>query len=218
MTTLSNSPRLLKGAIVAIDLPNPAPNLIVFQYNPDTMTRRLEPRTTGGSDSSDRSEPLRLTGPPKETITLSIEVDATDQLERVDPVTVAAGIYPTLAALETLIYPKSARITANDALALVGNIEIIPPEAPFTLFVWGPQRVLPVRITSFSITEEAFDQLLNPTQAKIELSLQVLSYMDFKQTHPGSTIFMAHHVMKEALAFMNAGSNVQSTGASLKVF
>lgn len=217
MTTLSNSPRLLKGAIVAIDLPNPTPRLIIFQYNPDTMTRRLEPRTTGG-DSSDRGEPLRLTGPPKETITLTIEVDATDQLERADPLAVMAGTHPTLAALETLIYPKSASVTANAALAQAGNIEIIPPEAPFTLFVWGPQRVLPVRITSFSITEEAFDALLNPTQAKIELSLQVLSYMDFKQTHPGSTIFMTHQIMKEAMASLNVSANVQSTGAALKVF
>jgi hypothetical protein len=218
MTTLTNSPRLLKGAIVAIDLPNPSPKLIVFQYNPDTMTRRLEPRTTSGGDSSDRAEPLRLTGPPKETITLSIEIDVTDQLERGEPLAVASGIYPTLAALETLLYPKSATVTANTALAQAGNIEIIPPEAPLTLLVWGPQRVLPVRITSFSITEEAFDPLLNPTQAKVELSLQVLSYMDFKQTHPGSTLFMAHQIMKEAMAALNVSANAQSTGAALKLF
>ena len=80
MTTSVNSSRLMKGALVGVDAMNPLASVVVFQYNPDTMTRRLEARSTGGGDTSDRSEAFRLTGPPKETITLNIEVDATDQL------------------------------------------------------------------------------------------------------------------------------------------
>src|SRR5215216_2161071 len=149
MTSFPGSPRLFKGAIIGLDPVNPLASVIVFQYNPDTLTRRLDARSTGGGDTNDRSEAFRLTGPPKETITLSMEVDAADQLEAVNPLAVAFGVYPALSALEMLLYPKSATVIANTALAQAGNLEIIPPEAPMTLFVWGAQRVLPVRLTSF---------------------------------------------------------------------
>src|SRR5215510_14436341 len=130
MTTFPGSPRLLKGAIVGLDPTNPLASVVVFQYNPDTMTRRLEARSTGGGDGGDRSEAFRLTGPPKETITLGIEVDATDQLEQANPTAVTMGVYPTLSALEMLLYPKSNNVIADAILAQLGNIEIIPPEAP----------------------------------------------------------------------------------------
>ncbi len=217
MTTFPNSPRLLKGAIVAVDKANPLATVIVFQYNPDTMTRRLEARTSGGGDGADRSEAFRLTGPPKETITISIEIDATDQLERADPVTVAAGLNPTLAALEMMFYPKSAVVLENIALANGGSLVITPPEAPMTLFVWGQQRVLPVRITSFSITEEAFDTLLNPTQAKVELSMNVLSYHDLQTSHPGFSLFVAYQIARETMATRHSNNNVQNLGVSLNL-
>jgi hypothetical protein len=216
MTTFPGSPRLLKGAIIGLDLANPLASIVVFQYNPDTLTRRLEPRTMGGTEG-DKSEALRLTGPPKETITVSIEVDAADQLETANPVTVASGVNPPLAALEMLLYPKSATVLTNAALAQIGNIEIIPPEAPMTLFVWGPSRVLPVRITSFSITEEAFDTALNPIRAKVELTLYVLSYSDLKVTNPGYNLFMAYQIAKEVMATMNTSGSIQNTGASLNL-
>ena len=219
MSTFPGTPRLLKGAIVGLDKNNPLASIIVFQYNPDTMTRRLEARASGGNDNSDRSEALRLTGPPKESITISVEVDATDQLERVNPITVASGVGPPLAALEMLLYPKSSVVVANLAAAQAGIIEIIPPEAPVTLFVWGAARVLPVRITSFSITEEAFDTLLNPTRAKVDLTLQVLSYYDLKTSNPGFSLFMAYQIAKEIMATTNTGNNnIQNIGASLKLF
>src|SRR5205809_3350439 len=85
MSAFPGSPRLLKGAIIGLDPLNPLASVVVFQYNPDTMTRRLEARSTGGGEGSDRSEAFRLTGPPKETFTLSIEVDAADQLEQANP-------------------------------------------------------------------------------------------------------------------------------------
>src|ERR1044071_6105251 len=193
MTTFPGSPRLLKGAIIGADQANPLASVIVFQYNPDTMTRRLEARTSSG-ESSDRSEALRLTSAPKETITLSIEVDATDQLEKAEPVAVVSGVNPTLSALEMLLYPKSADVISNLSQANNGFLEIIPVEAPLTLFVWGQKRVLPVRITSFNITEEAFDTLLNPMRAKIDLTLQVLIYYDLKITRPGFSLFMAYQI------------------------
>ncbi len=218
MSTFPGSPRLLKGAIIGLDPANPLASVIVFQYNPDSLTRRLDARSTGGGDNADRSEAFRLTGPPKETITLAVEIDAADQLEQANPIAITTGIYPTLSALEMLLYPKSALVIANTALAQVGNIEIIPPEAPLTLFVWGPQRVLPVRLTSFSITEEAHDTQLNPIRAKVDLSLYVLSYIDLKLTNPGYMLFLAHQIAKEIMATSNVFNSVQNIGASLKLF
>lgn len=215
MSAFPGSPRLLKGALVGIDTLVPIPNVVVFQYNPDTMSRRLEPRAV--SAEGDRGEAFRLTGSPKETITLTVEIDATDQLEQSDPLATTVGIYPTLAALEILLYPKSATVVANDILSLIGTIEVIPVEAPMTLFVWGPQRILPVRLTSMNITEEAHDPLLNPIRAKVELSLSVLSYQDLSITNPAYTLFLAHHVVKEVMAATNIFNSAQSIGSGLNL-
>ena len=215
MSTFPGSPRLLKGALVGVDLFNPLASVVVFQYNPDTMTRRLEPRAASGD--GDRGEAFRLTGPPKETITLSVEIDATDQLETAQPLAVTLGVNPTLAALEMMLYPKSLAVILNTALSAVGTVEVLPIEAPMTLFVWGPTRVLPVRLTSLSVTEEAFDTLLNPIRAKAELSLTVLSYHDLKLTNPGHALFLAHQITKEIMATTNIFNAVQNVGAGLKL-
>ena len=216
MSAFPNSPRLLKGALIGVDPLNPLGSVVVFQYNPDTMTRKIDPRAV--TAEGDRGEAFRLTGAPKETITLSIEIDATDQLEQANPLAIASGIYPTLAALEIMVYPKSAIVIANTLLSLIGTIEVIPAESPMTLFVWGPQRVLPVRITSLSITEEAHDQLLNPIRAKVELSLTVLSYQDLPLLSAGRVLFLAHHIVKEVMAATNLFSNIQNAGEGLKLF
>ncbi len=207
MGTLSSSPRLMKGAIVGIDILNPLASIIIFQYNPDTMTRTLTPQTAGGQ-GADRSEALRLKGAPQEAITLSVEIDATDQLADGNPIAGTMGIYPQLAALEMLIYPKSALVIANTILLAAGTIEIIPPAAPLTLFIWGPQRILPVRLTTFSITEEAYDPLLNPIRARVQLGMRVLSYNDLPVTHPGYSLFLAHQIMKEVMAVVGSAGNV----------
>lgn len=216
MTAVPISPRLLKGALIGVDLFNPLASIIVFQYNPDTMTRRLEPRSMTGADG-DRGEAYRLSGPPKETITLSVEIDATDQLADANPIAVASGIGPSLAALEMLLYPKSGLVVANTILSAVGGIEIMPTAGPMVLFVWGPTRVLPVRVGAMTITEEAYDTLLNPTRAKVELTLNVMSYNDLKITSPGNALFMVHQITKEALATANIFSSAQNLGTALKL-
>ncbi len=218
MTTFPGSPRLLKGAIVGVDPFNPLASVIVFQYNPDTMTRTLQAQTAGG-EGGDRSEALRLKGAPIENIKLDVEIDATDQLEKAEDPAVSMGIYPQLSALEMLLYPKSALVIANTILLAVGTIEIIPPEAPFTLFIWGPKRVLPVRLTEFSITEEAYDTSLNPIRAKASLGLRVLSYNDLPVTHPGYGMFLAHQIVKEAMAVVGSVNNLDAViGGNLKLF
>lgn len=217
MTGLAASPRLIKGALIGVDLFNPLASIVVFQYNPDTMTRRLEPRGISGSAGSDRGEAFRLAGPPKETITVSIEIDAADQLAENNPIAIAAGITPTLAALEMLVYPKTAMVVANAALGAAGIVEILPIDGPTTLFVWGPTRVLPVRVSALTITEEAYDTLLNPIRAKVELTLNVLSYQDLSLTSAGNALFMVHQVTKEVLAVTNLFASVQNIGAGLKL-
>jgi hypothetical protein len=206
MSGFPGSPRLFKGAIIGLDPFNPLASVVVFQYNPDTLTRSLVAQTTGGD--ADRGEALRLKGPPEETITLKVEIDAADQLEQAQVVATTMGIYPVLASLEMLIYPKSIPTIANEALAAAGVVEVVPPEAPLTLFVWGVKRVLPVRLTTFSITEEAFDPNLNPIRASVNLGLRVLTYHDLGLLSAGGALFMAHQIVKEVMATINGVSTI----------
>jgi hypothetical protein len=217
MTSSPMAPRMLRGALIGLDPMNPVASVIAFQYNPDTMTRRLEARTAGGgSGEGDRTEALRLSGPPRETITLSVEVDAADLPG--GSLQALLGVYPPLSALEMLLYPKTASVVANIALAMAGTLEIIAPEQPLTLFVWGPARVLPVRVQNMSITEEAYDTLLNPTRAKVDLSMDVLSYHDLRVTNAGHALFLVHQVTKEVLASSNLLGSAANVGTSLRLF
>jgi hypothetical protein len=218
MTGLTRSPRTARGAIVGVDPANPLASVVAFQYNPDEVTRTLQARSaSGGSGTSDgaRNEALRLTGAPLETITLTVEIDATDQLETGDPLATALGIYPQLSSLEMLLYPKSAVVIANAALAAAGSIELVATEAPLTLLIWGVKRVVPVRLTQFSITEQAYDPDLNPIRARVQLGLRVLSYNDLTITNPGYHLFLAHQITKEVMATLGSAAALATTGASI---
>ena len=215
MTTFPNSPRLLKGAIVGVDIFNPLASVILFQYNPETLTRSLTARTPERDwwKPVDRSEAMRLAGPPEETIQLEIEIDAADQLEQAEDTATTVGVHPTLASLEMLLYPKASAMITNDALLRAGIKEVAAPKAPLTLFVWGLKRVLPVRITGFSITEQAFDPRLNPIRASVSLSMTVLSYQDLGVSSVGGALFMAHQVAKETMATLGGLGNIASSAS-----
>lgn len=217
MSGFSHSPRLTKGAIVSLDIFRPVPQVIIFQYNPDSLTRSLQPRT---SSDGNNSETFRLTGPPIETISLDVELDATDQLEKPDQNknAVTMGIYPQLSALEMILYPKSSLVIANTVLAALGGLEITSPEGPFTIFIWGAKRVVPVRLTEFNITEEAYDTNLNPIRAKVSLRLHVLSYTDFELTHPGYAMFLTHQIVKETMAAIGSINSLSAIGGGGKLF
>lgn len=201
MSSFPGSPRLLRGGLVQVD-PESGSVLgtIALQFNPDTLTRTLQVQATG--ETGDRSQALRLRGAAVETIKLEAEIDATDTLDDPDgnPDLVRLGIHPQLAALEALVHPRADDLQANDALAGAGVLEVLPLEAPLTLFVWSRQRVVPVRVTDLSVTEEAFDAALNPIRAKVSISLRVLSVDDLGFDHRGGTLFMAYLRNKEALA------------------
>ena len=216
MTSFPGSPKLLKGAIVGVDLFNPLASVIFFQYNPETLTRSLTARTPEHDwrQPTAQTEQMRLAGPPEETIQLEIAIDAADQLEEADLSATKLGIYPALASLEMLLYPKALAMITNNALLKGGIKEVSAPKAPLTLFVWGYKRVLPVRISGFSITEQAFDPGLNPIRASVSLSMTVLNYQDLGLLTPGGSLFMAHQVAKEAMATLNSVSNAASVSVS----
>ncbi len=209
-------PRLLRGGLVQL---NPASgaivDVIVFQYNPDTVTRTLQPRAMT-AEPGDRLEVLRLTGPAHETITLEAELDATEQSGLpTDPASAAIaenGLLPALASLEALITPSADQLLATDALFDQGTLEIAPVQAPLIVLVWGSKRLVPVLVASLSITEEAFDPQLRPIRAKVSLELHVLTTTDLPSTHPGFTLYVGYRRTAEALAALVAGTDVRPLG------
>lgn len=204
MSAFPGSPRVLKGGIVLLDpdrftvLPN---GIIVLQYNPDTLTRSL--KVKGADEGGDRSEALRLTGPPVETFKLEAEIDATDQLEVADANAMKFGIFPQISALETLVYPTSQTLQTNFNLAHKGTLEIMPMQSPLSLFVWSVNRIVPVRITDLSVTEEAFDPALNPLRAKVSIGMRVLSIDDLNFSDKSGSLYMTYQQQKETLAKLN---------------
>ncbi|MGD1992203.1 MAG: hypothetical protein PVI59_03310 [Anaerolineae bacterium] len=214
MTTFPRSPRLLKGGLVLLEAETGVvKRVIVLQYNPETLTRTLQVQSAGG-EGDDRSEVLRLKGPPVETIKLEAEIDVADQLEspnQRDTIN-TYGILPQLAALEMIIYPQSAELIANSQLADSGTLEIAPMQAPLTLFVWSKNRVLPVRLTEFSVTEEAFDPNLNPLRAKISLGMRVLTVDDLGFDHRGGSLFLVYHQLLESLVGTSSSGTLGDLG------
>ena len=210
MSTFPNSPRLLRGGIALVGT-SPI-RIIGLQYNPDTITRSLQ--VQGASEGGDRSEALRLKGPPIETIKIEAEMDATDQLEFPDqnPNAAKLGLHPQIAALETIVYPTSDQLLFNNTLAGFGTLEIVPMESFLTLFIWSKNKIVPVRITDLSITEEAFDAALNPIRAKVSLGMRVLSVTDLGFQHKGGSLYMAYQLRKEQLAKLSSSGNFGSLG------
>lgn len=195
-----STPRIIKGAIALLD---PATGtvlrIVALQYNPDTLTRSLQIKGAG-EESGDHIEALRLKGPPVETIKLECDIDAADLLEAGDTEVTQVGLHAALAALETIIYPTSVQLISNNGQASAGSIEITPIQAPLTVFVFGRGRIVPVRITELSVTEEAFDVALNPIRAKISLTLKVLSVDDLGFDAAGGGLFLTYLQSKEQLA------------------
>jgi len=213
MTTFPGAPRLLKGGLVFVDPDSGAVQRVVaLQYNPSSLKRTLTAQTP--EEEADRSQALRLLGPPKETYKLEAVVDAADQLERPreNPSTTASGIAPHLAAIESTLYPPSSRLIENNRLASSGVLEIAPVQAPLSLFVWSKNRVMPVRITTYSVTEEAFDPNLNPLRARITLSFRVLTTGDLGFDHRGGSLHLAYHQHVERLSAEAQGGALSELG------
>jgi hypothetical protein len=213
-------PRLLKGvlAVYPTHTPGSQPSrVIAFQYNPDTMKRTLAHRAVpappggagAGATGAAKEDVLRVAGPPVETITMTVDLHASEQLE--DPATNPAvaehGLHPALATLELLMYPPAAGVQKILEQAQRGEVQVSPDSLPLVLLVWGPSRVVPVKLTSFSVSEEAFDTRLNPISAKVELAMQVLTYVEFTASSVGRDAYIAYQLAKEALGAVGQLSN-----------
>jgi hypothetical protein len=217
MSSFPGSPKLLKGGLVVL-APGGATarRVISLQYNPDSLSRSYQIQGVGGEGGGERAQPFRFKGAAIESIKLEAEIDATDALESPErnPAAAEVGIAPQLAALEALVNPSTTELLGIDADARGGTLEILPPEAPLVIFVWGRGRIAPVRVTDYSVTEEAFDPDLNPIRAKVSLGLRVLNVDDLGYAHRGGTLFLTYLRSREALAARIPGATLQALGLS----
>jgi len=247
-TGYSRSPKLLKGALVEFSerFIGPIPNVIIFQYNPEAMTRTLEvwSQATGeeSAASNDTSHTAQPFDPP-ESFTLALELDAADALEQPEshPVAVISGVADRIAAMEMLLYPQTdsllggllgsitgslsvgasigggSGISAGIGGAAGGGVQPVPRgTVPVVLFVWGPGRIVPVRLTSFSVEEQAYSPLLYPLRAKVSIGLKILTPRDFPACNRklsedlAITAFKFTRKQKEVLAAANMANSVES--------
>jgi hypothetical protein len=209
------SPRLIKGGIVTMDPDTSVvQGVIALQYNPETVSRTLQIQAVGGEPHGSTVDVLRLRGPAIETIKVDIELNATDQLEFPNqyPLAVQYGLQPQISQLEMLVNPTVETLLADDQMASAGTLEIIPLEQPLTLFVWSAMRVVPVRLTEFTISEEMFDTNLNPIRAKISLGMRVLNVDDLGFDHPGGRMYLTYLTNKETLASQVANVAITTLG------
>ncbi len=250
-TGYSRSPKLLKGALIEFSerFIGPIPNVIVFQYNPETMTRSLEVWNQSGSGASGRESSsgnnTSLTAQPfdpPETFTLALELDAADALENPDshPVAFISGVADRIAAMEMLLYPQGDSLLGGLLGSITGSLSVgasvgsgsgigggansIPGGAqpvprgtvPVVLFAWGPGRIVPVRLTSFSVEEQAYSPMLYPIRAKVSIGLKILTPKDFPLTNRKLSEDMAimafkfTRKQKEVLAAANMANSVES--------
>lgn len=193
------SPRIAHGGFVTVDPQSLQPaRIIPFQYNPETLSRTLS-LTASASTAPGSTGPSGITGAgslgvglgpigvlgqilgtaagqtptapatiPAQLLTFSLFLDATDQLQFPDqnPLAVRYGVYLLLSAIEALLYPP---LSSPDSL---------------TLFVWGSNRILPVRLLQLQILEQMFDPSLNPIHVEIQVTLLARTDSDFPKNSP----------------------------------
>lgn len=225
--------KYLRGALIEFTetFPLPIPNVIIFQYNPETMTHGWTPATTNPGTPGAASNPLAITGQPQETFSFTLAMDATDMIADGDAVetalATASGVYTRLAALEMLLFPTAppgggliGSVTA--ALGLTGGSSSNPTQQvpaaqlPTVLFVWGPGRIVPVRVTALSITEKLYDAvLLNPTHVEAQVTLRVLTQQELKYVDGplgslANTAYGYSQGLRQALALANLANAAES--------
>lgn len=213
----------LKGAFINLGagLLGALPNIIVFQFNPDRVTRTPKlvrpPAPATGAGTTDATQ---QPGQPGESIGFTLRMDATDQLASANPIAATSGILSTLSALELLMVPKSSLVIDLFKLAGGNKPHRHPPEkVPTVLFFWGPLRILPVSVTSLSITETEYDPLLNPVRAEVTVSLEVLTPSQLaKDATLALGAYKYSQGVKEVMAVLNLANAAQlGVSASLSL-
>ena len=190
MANPASAPKLVSAALVVIPQQG-STKTIEFTINPDAMHRTLTPRLVGG-EQDERSLAVRYTGAPRENITITVLLDATDKLNKGDPNAIAYGILPDLETLELLVFPSTTQVKQNIEKLQQGQLEIAPNLAPLILFTWGKNRTWPVILESYTLSEELFDGKLNPIRAYLTLSMRVLTYTDLAPGTTGYNDYLRH--------------------------
>lgn len=206
---------LMRGALIEYgsDFMGPIPNVVIFQFNPETLTRTVQipPRPTSGASR----ETTQAGEPAVEKISLTAKFSAADEMGENKALARLFGVGTRLAALEKMVYPSNDLLAAiGAALGLGGDSggdrQVIPREKlPRILFIWGVYRVLPVVLESMSITEQQYDFLLNPVQAEVSLSMSV-NAMDMCSDDAVAKGAMTYSNMaKDAQAMANLANTVE---------
>lgn len=218
----------------------PAPNIILFQFNPAQLGHAWQPAEA--LDPTGEGDPLAVSGPPGESFQFTLQMDATDTIADGSAPTAAlakvSGLYPRLAALEMLMQPEGAggggllgSVTAAAgglSAALGGGAKPVMRQVPSArlptvLFIWGPGRVVPVRVTSLSVNETLHDPLLlHPLQAEAQVSLQVLTERELQVAGgPLGVLARGAHAytrkLREALAIANLANSAEAAIGTLPV-
>jgi hypothetical protein len=227
---------VLKSAFVQFTetFPLPIPNVIIFQYNPETITHSWTPATTSSRTSGAAGNPLAVSGQPQETFSFTLTMDANDTIADGDPaqstIAAATGVYSRLAALEMLLFPTAPVRTGlvgtvSAALGITAKASKTVPAAtlPVAFWVHGPERILPVRVANLSITEKLYDSdLLNPTHVEAQITLNVLTQDELKCVHGalGKVARGAYAYtqrLRQTLALSNLDNDVSSIIGMLPV-
>jgi len=220
-TEFPRRPKLKRGSLDVFDPDTKTSQVaqIPFQYNPEklqrTLAARAAPKEGSGNVGKAREEVRRVLGPPTETISMSIILDAADQLSATvpDSLVLEEGLYPALATLELLLYPKSLQAIDTRDKAQMGKVQLQPADLPLVILSLTEKRKMPVMLTSFSISEEAFDHNLNPIRVKVDLGMRVLTYMELEPDTLGYETYLTYQQKKES-ASLKFTSSMQPAAQS----
>ena len=233
MVGLRQNARLAKGALVQINEQTgfPIPNIIPFQYNPATVSRSFQLAKPDPADDTGRglTAPTAQPFDPEESFSLTLELDATDELAEEKPLAVAFGVSARIASIEGLVYAGEGPL-GEAAAAVAAAIGLNTPRrtVPIVFFVFGPGRIIPVRIQTLTIEEELFDPNLFPIQAKVNISMRMLRPSEFQcQVTPpafppvSSVLAMAAYTVyrteRQALAIANVSNVVDAIRGLLPI-
>ncbi len=209
----------LKGAFISLGagLLGALPNIVVFQFNPEKVTRtpalaQTPPRPSGAGAQNSTDQPA----PPAETYSFSLRLDATDQLAEGNPIAAASGVLPTLSAIEQLMQPASSNllsflppIPGLGGSSASASFHYPPSRLPTVLFFWGPFRIWPVAITSLSISETEYNTLLVPVRAEVTVNLSVLNTNQLSGETLAQGAYNYSQGVREVMAALNLANAAQ---------
>jgi hypothetical protein len=207
---------LMRGALIEYgsDFMGPIPNVVIFQFNPETLTRTVQipPRPA----SATARETTQAGEPSVEKITLKASFSAADEFGENKLLARLFGVGTRLAALEKMVYPSNELLAAiGAALGIGGDAgepgrQAIPRQKlPRILFIWGPYKILPVVLESMSITEQQYDFLLNPIQAEVSISMAVNAIDICSDDDVGKGALKYSNMAKDAQAMANLANTAE---------